>query len=199
MTDAPALSEPPLTPTEADRRLPTLALIDDDDIRVETRRLSRYAPAYFWERPGSTAGNHNAHAHGLWLHTLKLSSAIARLAPSWLERGRLHRGDVDRLHAAAILHDQRKEGAPSEGQTLDDHDRRMAAVVREESSLDAVVARLVETHMGAWGEGPNPASDCAELLHAADMMAADDHVSMAIQEPVPIQLRAVGAEGVDLS
>jgi len=51
MTDSD-LADPPLTPTEAERRLPSLALIDDNDLRNETRHLARFAPAYFWERAG---------------------------------------------------------------------------------------------------------------------------------------------------
>jgi len=63
MTDD--LTDPPLTPTETDRRLPSLALIDDNDLRNETRHLARFAPPYFWERAGSTSGYHHAREHGL--------------------------------------------------------------------------------------------------------------------------------------
>ena len=196
MTDS--LSEPPLSKREAERRLPTLDLIEDPTIRAETRELSRFAPAYFWERPGSVRGYHNAGRHGLWTHTLKLSTVVERLADSSVNRNRIRPADVDRLHAAAILHDQRKEGQPSEGRTVDDHDLRMGHVVRE-SSLGESVARLVEEHMGAWGDGPDPASQLSEILHTADMIASDDTITIAVQEPIPDELRAAGVEGVDLA
>ena len=39
------LTTPPLTRAEADRRMPSLQLIENDAIRDETRRLTRYARA----------------------------------------------------------------------------------------------------------------------------------------------------------
>ena len=36
--------------------MPSLQLIEKNEaIREETRKLTMFAPAYFWERPGSTA------------------------------------------------------------------------------------------------------------------------------------------------
>jgi len=191
------LSDPPLTPAEARRRMPSLALIDDDDIRAETRRLTQFAFPYFWERPGSTAGYHNAHDRGLWAHTLKLSTVIERNAASYTERDLLHEEDVDRAHAIAILHDQRKAGEDGE-QTRSDHDLRMARVVREESAHGELVARTVAEHMGAWGEGPDPSSALAELVHAADMVASDDNLDIALPGPVPEELEAHGYEEAEL-
>jgi len=144
------LSQPPLTNHEVERRLPTLQLINDDDLREDVRAISRFAPAYFWTRPGSTAGYHNSHEHGLWAHTLKLSTVIARLKDSLVQRERLFVDDIDRAHAAAILHDQRKAGGPGPPHdTRDDHDRLMARTVRQGLSdsgqvADAVAARLTE-------------------------------------------------------
>ena len=191
------LSEPPLTPTEADRRMPSLALIDDGDRRDEVRRLTRFAPDYFWTRPGSTAGYHNAHEHGLWAHTLKLSTVIERNADSYVERGLLRSADVDRAHAAAILHDMRKAGEDGE-ETQSDHDLRMGEVVREWSDLDDSVARAIEEHMGAWYDGPDPGSTLSEFVHIADMLASDDNVDIAVPAPVPEELEAKGYDGVDL-
>jgi hypothetical protein len=192
------LSDPPLTPAETRRRMPSLALIDDDDIRAETRRLTQYAPAYFWTRPGSTAGYHNAHEHGLWAHTLKLSTVIERLADSFAERGLLRAPlDVDRAHAIAVLHDQRKAGEDGD-ETQSDHDWWMGGVVRQESELGEAVARGIEEHMGAWGDGPDPSSTLAELVHVADMVASDDNVEIALPAPVPEELREAGYEGVEL-
>jgi 23S rRNA maturation-related 3'-5' exoribonuclease YhaM len=194
------LSDPPLTPAEAERRMPSLALIEDDDIRAETRRLTQFAPAYFWTRPGSTAGYHNAHDRGLWAHTLKLSTVIERLAGSFTERGLLRGSvDVDRAHAAAILHDQRKAGKDGE-ETQSDHDLRMGELVRQESDLDETVSRAIEEHMGPWYDGPEPSSALAELVHSADMMASAENVDIALPGPVPEELEEHGydaAAGLD--
>jgi len=193
----PELPEPPLSPAETTRRLPSLTLIEDDDIRAETRHLARYAPEYFWTRPGSTKGYHNAHRHGLWAHTLKLATVIERNADSYTERDRLRERDVDRAHAAAILHDQRKAGEDGE-ETLHDHDKRMGAVVRERSALDDSVARAIESHMGAWYDGPEPTSTLEELVHVADMVASDENIEIALPGPVPEELVEQGYESADL-
>jgi len=178
--------------------MPSLALIDDYDIRDETRRLTQFAPAYFWSRPGSAAGYHNAHRHGLWAHTLKLSTVIERLADSYTERGLLRAPlDVDRAHAIAILHDQRKAGEDGEA-TQSDHDWWMGGVVRQESELGETVARAIEEHMGPWYDGPEPSSTLAELVHVADMVASDDNVEIALPGPVPEELEAHGYEEVEL-
>ena len=192
------LPAPPLTAPEADRRMPSLDLIENDAIRSETAHLTRYAPAYFWERPGSTAGYHNAHEHGLWAHTLKLSTVIERLADSYTERGLLRKPlDVDRAHAAAILHDQRKAGVDGE-ETQSDHDWWMGDVVRQGSELGETVARAIEGHMGPWYEGPEPSSTLDELVHVADMIASDDNAEIALPAPVPEELAEHGHEGVEL-
>jgi len=191
---------PPFTAAETRRRMPSLALIDDEEICAETRRLTQFAPAYFWTRPGSTAGYHNAHDRGLWAHTLKLSTVIERLAGSFTERGLLRGSvDVDRAHAAAILHDQRKAGKDGE-ETQSDHDLRMGELVRQESDLGETVARAIEEHMGPWYDGPEPSSTLAELVHVADMMASDEHVDIALPGPVPEELEEYGydaAAGLD--
>jgi len=198
MAEINNLPDPPLTAAEANRRMSSLQLIDDDDIRDETRRLTQFAPAYFWERPGSTAGYHNAHDRGLWAHTLKLSTVIERLADSYTERGLLRAPlDVDRAHAIAILHDQRKAGEDGEA-TQSDHDWWMGGVVRQESELGETVARAIEEHMGPWYDGPEPSSTLAELVHVADMVASDDNVEIALPGPVPEELEAHGYEEVEL-
>ena len=192
------LPAPPISAPEAERRMPSLDLIENDAIREETCKLTMFAPAYFWERPGSTAGYHNAHEHGLWAHTVKLSTVIERLADSYTERGLLRKPlDVDRAHSAAILHDQRKAGEDGE-ETQSDHDWSMGGVVRQESELGETVARAIESHMGAWGDGPEPSSTLAELVHVADMVASDDNVEIALPGPVPRELEVHGYEEADL-
>lgn len=194
---AVTLEQPPLSEAEARRRLPSLHLIDDADTRGEAARLSRFAPAYFWERPGSTAGYHNDHEHGLWAHTLRLSTVIERLADSYTQRGLLTDSEVDLAHAAAILHDQRKEG-PDGGQTAKDHDLQMASVITAKSELGDGAVRAVERHMGPWYEGPEPGWEpLAELVHTADMVASSPHIEVAVPEPVPEELEPY-TTGADL-
>jgi hypothetical protein len=195
-TDETDLSTRPLTDDETRRRLPTLALIDDDDIRDETRRVASVAPPYFWERAGSTAGYHNAHRHGLWKHTLALSTVLARLIPSYANRNLLTDREVDNLHSAAILHDMRKAGVDGE-KTQSDHDLIMAGIIRESTDLNQTVSRTVASHMGAWGDGPPPNSVMGRLVHNADMISSDDNMDVGILKPVPEEL-AEFADGVEL-
>jgi len=186
MTDA--LAEPPLSVAEAERRLPSLECIADPQLRALCRDLSRFAPAYVWTRPGSYAGYHNAHRHGLWLHTLKVSTAIERLGDSWVERGLLDERDLDHAHAAAILHDQAKDGDPP-GETAPDHDCIMADGLADERDVPDAVVRAVRAHMGPWGEGPAPRlGSVGRLLHIADMVASADDIRLRPPEPVPEEL-----------
>lgn len=190
------MSRSQLSPEEIERRLPSLRWISDNELREETRRLAQRAPDYFWTRPGSVKGYHNAHEHGLWKHTLKLSTVIDRLADSWQEQGHIDAAGVDCAHAAAILHDMRKEGA-SGGQTAGDHDRQMATVIRDASTLDERVAEAVEAHMGPWYHGPSPTPGTVEdLVHTADMVASAQAVDVHLPPPVPEELQPYAAGAV---
>ena len=191
-----------ITVEEAFRRMPTLELIDDDRIKVVTARLTAEAPEYFWTAPAAGSKFHHPACrehHGLWAHTLMLSTVIERLAPSYVGQGRLDESDVDLAHAAAILHDQRKRGPPEDpqGSSTSDHDLQMARVVRE-SPLPGAVADAIETHMGAWYDGPEPETDLQDLVHTADMVASTATISPAIQGPVPEELADLGLEVVYL-
>lgn len=189
---------------EVVRRMPSLQLIDDDRIRRETAHLTADAPQYFWERPAAFHDYHHPacrRRHGLWAHTLMLSTVIERLADSYVEQGRLEPREIDYAHAAAVLHDQRKSGPdddPPEGETAKDHDLQMAEVIYDESTLPAEVAYAVEAHMGPWYEGTTPSSDLEDLVHTADMVASTASISPAIPAPMPYELSGVGLEEVDL-
>jgi hypothetical protein len=191
------LAEPPLSVAETCRRLPSIDLIQDDDIRSEVIDLSRFAPEYFWQRPGSKAGYHNPDRHGLWAHTLKLSTIVERLAESRVRQTYLRPEDVDKVHAAAVLHDQRKEGDEA-GETRSDHDLVMGEVIREESSLSDAVARAVEEHMGPWYDGPTPSSEISRLLHDADMIAATQEIDVRVVAPAPEEILAAGYGEVEI-
>lgn len=183
-----------IAPQEVERRLPSLGYIDDDAVRSETKRISRKAPEYFWIRPGSRR-HHNVHEHGLWKHTLKLSVVIDRLADSWVQLSYVEEDDINHAHAAAILHDQRKEGTNGGG-TAKDHDLQMAAVVRDFSSLDNEVADAISAHMGPWYQGPSPTAGSLEsLVHVADMIASTKAINIQLPQPVPSELQPY-AEGV---
>lgn len=184
---------------EVYRRLPALDFIRDADIRKSTANLSAEAPAYFWTVPASTSGYHHPlcrREHGLWAHTLMVSTAIERLIDSWEARFDV---DPDYARAAGILHDQRKNGdpsAPSET-SVSDHDLQMGQVVRD-SGLPDEIAVAVDEHMGAWYDGPEPSTPLSELVHAADMMASTENATIAVPGPVPEELAALGVEEASL-
>lgn len=83
---------------EAQRRLPTLQLINDQRVRALTTRLSSKAPDYFWRVPASTSGFHHPayrKERGLWAHTLMRSTVIDRLADSYVGQGLIDRQAAD--------------------------------------------------------------------------------------------------------
>lgn len=176
---------------EVYRRIPTLDRILDNEIASEVRRLTAAAPDYFWTRPGSYSGHHNPNTRGLWKHTLKMSTVVDNLAPSLLNQNKITERDVDRAHAAVILHDQWKNGMNDEPETFGSHDVLMAEIVREESELDELIARACAAHMGPWGSGPEPNSNLDELVHHADMMASDDAIDIPVYEPLPSELEEI--------
>ena len=188
--------------TEATRRMPTLRLIGDPDIRSETARLTASAPEYFWRVPASKSGFHHPKCtgvHGLWAHTLMLSTVIARLGPTYVEQGRLTEEDVEHAHAAAILHDQRKNGPKDNphDKSVTDHELMMADVVHE-SDLPDDIALAVRCHMGAWYADTAPETDLDDLVHTADMVASTSTITPGVQGPIPEELQPIGLEEVDL-
>ena len=191
-----------LSDEETQRRLPTLQLIEDDRTRALTLNLSRNAPEYFWQVPASSSGFHHPACRGdrgLWAHTLMLSTVIDRLADSYVEQGLIDRSDVDFAHAAAILHDQRKNGDPENpaNKSTSDHELRMAEFIRT-TGLDDRVADAVESHMGPWYDGPKPETHLDQLVHTADMVASTESITPAVQGPIPEELEHCGLEAVDL-
>lgn len=143
-------SDERLDPNYVRRRIPALDLIDDSNIRGETLRLTAEAPEYFWNVPASTSGYHHPACRGergLWVHTLMVATAVERLVDSYAER---YDAEPDHAYAAAILHDQRKNGDPAApaNKSISDHDLQMAEVVREQSELPDKIANAVATHMG---------------------------------------------------
>lgn len=187
------------TRDEVYRRLPALNLIEDEMIRHITAQLSAQAPDYFWTAPASVSSYHHPicrEEHGLWAHTLMVSTAVERLVDSYEIRF-----DVvpDHARAAAILHDQRKRGprqSPADS-AVSDHDLQMGAVVRD-TKLPDPIADAVAEHMGAWYDGPEPESAVGELVHNADMMASTANATLAIPGPIPDELQQYDLEEANL-
>jgi len=189
---------------EVERRLPTLRFIEDEQLRSDTAYASAHAPEYFWTAPATKSASYHHPAgrekHGLWAHTLMLSTVIDRLSDSYVQQGRLESQEIDHAHAAAILHDQRKLGDrenPSSSAARD-HDIRMAGFVRESTSIDEQVADAIASHMGPWYNGPDPEEPLEQLIHHADMMASAPAISPGIQGPLPAELEDLPVEEVDL-
>jgi hypothetical protein len=186
---------------EVERRVPTLQLIEDNHLRKCTAALTTKAPDYFWSVPASTSGYHHPLCRmerGLWIHTLMLSTVIDRLSDSYVEQGLIEESAVDRAHAAAILHDQRKNGVPDTGSSVGDHELLMADVIRD-AGLPEEIASAVESHMGPWYSEQEPESELDRLVHTADMVASTPSITPAIQEPLPSEFPIeLGIEEVDL-
>lgn len=189
---------PRLTTDETLRRLPAIQNIEDETIREETCRLSGAAPAYFWEVPASTSGYHHPACrgeHGLWAHTLMVAAALERHIDSYLQRSApFDERDADCARAAALLHDQRKNGPRDDvaDSSVSDHDILMGDVIREQSELPDAVAAAVDRHMGPWYDGPEPRSPLDRLVHTADMAASTSRLTVHLPEPVPEELADLG-------
>ena len=189
--------------SETYRRLPSLNLIRDREIRGETAAIAAEAPDYYWSAPATQSDSyHNPLCrgkHGLWIHTLMLSTVIERLRDSRVELGQLTGREIDMAHSAAILHDQRKLGDPEDPSTssVSDHDLRMARVVSE-SDLPEAVSDAISTHMGPWYDGPDPSTEIEQLVHDADMIASARGIDPKLPAPAPEELIEIGAEEIEL-
>lgn len=175
-----------------ERRMPSLGLIGDDTIRTETAILTSKAPGYFWETPATQGPYHHPlcrQFRGLWAHTLMLAPVIDRLADSYIARGMMPEYFVDYAHAAAILHDQRKNGLPDDvhDSSVSHHDILMKDVILE-STLPDEIAQAVAAHNGPWYDGPEPMSPLDELVHTADMVASTENVTCTVPGPIPVEL-----------
>lgn len=194
------LRDDPISEQEVHRRLPTLELIGDDDLYYLTVEAARHAPEYFWRAPASF--NHhreeNRWRHGLWAHTLLVSTGIEVIAPSFEGLGYIEEGDTDYAHAAAILHDMQKWGRDRrEPKASSDHDLLMAAVA-DWCDLPEDVKAPIASHMGPWNDGPEPDVGVQLLVHLGDMMASTPFNKPAVHGPIPEEIAEMGYEEVDL-
>jgi hypothetical protein len=175
---------------EVERRLnPALTLIDrDEKLYQAVVEISMTAPDYFWERPGAYKGYHNAFKHGLWFHTLKVAQVVYELGPTYVESGVLSEHDILEGIAAAILHDQRKNGTDPDSETTSiDHARIMSQVIEQHGVLADDVVRSVRQHMGPWGE-ERPDAPLSQLVHLADMFASRDTMTIKLNPLIPKEL-----------
>ena len=184
---------------EIHRRLPSLELIKDDGLRHATAQVSLKAPDYFWTVPASTSGYHHPLCrgeHGLWIHTLMVSTAVERLVDSWEARFDIN---PDHARAAAILHDQYKNGDPGDpsDSAISDHDIKMSEIASG-FNLPEPVCDAIAEHMGAWYDGPDPSSPLGELVHNADMMASTSNATLAVPGPIPEELQEFDLQEADL-
>jgi len=161
------------------RRLPEIDAIYDEDLRRGViRTFMKGCPDCFWERPSSSSGKYHSldeiGKHGNWLHTKRVFAEYCNISESWVELGTIDPIDKEVGKAATLIHDMMKYGWPSEqnDHTVQNHDLVAADVARNIGRMPESVNRLIEVHMGPWGEGPNPETPAERLLHTADKSAA---------------------------
>lgn len=161
------------------RRLPEIDAIYDEDLRrAVIRTFMKGCPDYFWERPSSSSGKYHSldeiGRYGNWLHTKRVFAEYCNISESWVELGTIDPIDKEVGKAATLIHDMMKYGYPSEqnDHTVQNHDLVAADVARNIGRAPESVCRLLEIHMGPWGEGPNPETPAERLFHTADKSAA---------------------------
>ncbi len=172
------------------RRLPEIDAIYDEDLRDDLiRTFMKGCPDYFWERPSSSSGKYHSvderGKYGNWLHTKRVFAEYCNISESWVELGIITPYQKEEGKAAALVHDMMKYGWPSDGNdhTVNNHDVIAADVARHIGELPNDVIRLIATHMGPWGDGPNPESPDQLLLHTADKSAARKNNDIGVYFP----------------
>jgi phosphatidylethanolamine-binding protein (PEBP) family uncharacterized protein len=130
----------------------------------------------------------------LWVHTLMVAEAVDTFAWTYTDRDAVTNTELDYALAAAILHDQRKNGSHEdpEDTSASDHDLQMASVIRQDSELPDAVANAVARHMGPSYDGPVPGfGDVSDLVHMADYTASRSNFEVSLSLPVPDELQAL--------
>jgi len=151
--------------------------------------FTNYVPEYFWTIPSSSRGKYHSDdacgEYGNVLHTKRVMTVFERLARSWTEQGLITEYEQELGRVAVLFHDAWKNGWPSENNdhTVQYHDVIGAAVTDVLMDVDERVSGAIAAHNGSWGEGPSPSTELQQLVHNADMVAADDAVDIAVLEP----------------
>lgn len=181
-----------LSSDEVQRRLPEVEFIEQPRLQKQTiAALQDGVLDYFWDAPATShPALHNPKCRekrGLWIHTKMVAVAYERLAPSFLEQGRITRDELDYGRVACLLHDTRKYGKrymPG-SKAKPDHDLQAAEWVRQNTDLDEKVADAIATHMGPFDRyaGPMPKTGLQHLVHNADMMGSYRFGTMCLYKP----------------
>ena len=172
------------------RRLPEIDAIYVEELREDViRTFMRGCPDYFWERPSSSSGKYHSvderGKYGNWIHTKRVFAEYCNISESWVELSAITPEQKEQGKAAALVHDMMKYGWPSENNdhTVNCHDEVAAEVAMHIGEMPDDVVRLIATHMGPWGEGPNPETPQELLLHTADKSAAREKNDIGIYYP----------------
>lgn len=171
-------------------KLPEADLINDPDIRAETKLAIRNFPDYFWEIPAASSYRHHnpycCEKYGLWIHTKMVVTEYLETVASDVERDRLSKREADMGLSACLLHDSWKVGKPpvdDNGRATKNHDLIAAEFVEETTDLPQEVADAVASHMGPWYEGPEPDTILQEVVHKADISATKKNGTPGVYEP----------------
>lgn len=178
------------TEAELIRQLPEINEIYEPDLRnAVIRTFMKGCPDYFWERPSSSSGKYHSvderGQYGNLLHTKRVFAEYCNISESWVEADWITPYKKECGKAAALVHDMMKYGWPSAGNdhTVNNHDLIAADVARHIGEMPEPVVRLVEVHMGPWGEGPDPETPAERLFHTADKSAARESNDIGIYFP----------------
>lgn len=187
------VNDPPendLDKEELLRRMPEIERIENDFYKSYTiNAFLEGCPECFWELPTSSSGKYHPkdeiYEHGNWLHVKRMYATYENMSRSLVECGLISDEEREAGKCAALIHDMFKYGYPeAEGEhTVDYHDVLGAAYVRQFTELPEEVAKLIETHNGAWHCGPTPRNVHEWIHHMADMAAAQRGTNTAIYEP----------------
>lgn len=169
--------------------MPQVDYIDDDELREQViDAFHGLVPDYFWYIPSSSSGNYHPHdergRYGLLVHTQRVVEIFDQLADSWIGQGKITEQERDYGIAAALLHDTVKNGDDKTNGTVTEHGM-LAADMFE--AMPEEVREAIRSHDGPWGADAEPETPLQELVHAADMVAADD--KLRVQTQVPTQVR----------
>jgi len=176
--------------SELFRRLPELEFIHDDELQSSViRTYIDGCPDVFWERASSSSGKYHPSDErdvaGNWIHTKRVFAEYCNISQSYLNAGLIDEHERDEGKAAALIHDMMKYGWPSDRNvhTVRDHDLIAASVAEHIGGANDTVVSMIKSHMGPWGEGPQPETDNQWLLHLADKSASNVNTMIHIYKP----------------
>lgn len=169
--------------SKKDELLKSTRWIADDKIRAWVEKKLDDVPSYFWEIPASTSGKYHPEYSqgegGLVRHTRAVVFFVIELSRAW----ELSEKELDMAIAATVLHDTWKCGKDGK-HTVYEHPEIAAEWAREdakEGSVRWIIADMIETHMGQWGNR-KPKTKLEWFLHTADYLASRKQIIVPIDE-----------------